>query len=164
MSIQFWIQRRQIIQKIVPDNKWVEYRMDANIINKKVREYRLHTWITEHEVIIFVEEQSTSHSYYYKIPKQSSVKPQSGEYEVGREGGKYFSFNLLKKNVANGKSTSMPSYIAWKNMNQKDALESNNVIGKLRTIIKLYLQLAPSNIRPGYLLNYRSFNCNTFYW
>jgi hypothetical protein len=29
------------------------------------------------------------------------------------EGEIYFSFSLLKKKVANGKSTSIPSYIAW---------------------------------------------------
>jgi hypothetical protein len=51
-----------------------------------------------------------------------NIKMYSTKTPTGRGRGReeYFCFNLLKKNVANGKSTSMPSYIAWKNMNQKD--------------------------------------------
>ena len=52
---------------------------------------------------------------------QANIKKvQHKENHRTREGDEYFCFNLLKKNVANGKSTSMPSYIAWKNMNKKN--------------------------------------------
>ena len=53
--------------------------------------------------------------------------PHTHTQKRGRE-REYFCFNLLKKNVANGKSTSMPSYIAWKNMNQTYSLRPAKTI------------------------------------